>query len=57
MSLSIRCKELGVDCHFVTEEETEEVVIESLMCHVRAERTDDWFETEEITRTPTRSFG
>jgi predicted small metal-binding protein len=48
MSISIRCEELGMDCHFVTEGETEEVVIGSLMRHVHAEHTDDWFETEEI---------
>jgi len=48
MSVSISCKELGVDCNFLTEGETGEVVIESLMRHVREEHSDDWFEIEEI---------
>jgi predicted small metal-binding protein len=48
MSISIGCDELGMDCNFVTEGETEEVVIESLMRHVHAEHTDDWFRIEEI---------
>ena len=48
MSISIRCNELGMDCHFVTEGETGEVVTESLMRHVQTEHTEDWFEIEEI---------
>jgi predicted small metal-binding protein len=48
MSISISCKELGMDCPFVQEGETGGVVIESLMLHVHTEHTDDWFEIEEI---------
>ena len=48
MTTSIRCKELGMECPFVTEGETEQVVMESLMRHVQEEHTDDWFEIEEI---------
>jgi predicted small metal-binding protein len=48
MSISIGCNELGMDCHFETEGETGEVVIESFMHHVHAEHTDDWFQIEEI---------
>jgi predicted small metal-binding protein len=48
MSMSISCKELGMDCNFVKEGETGEVVIESLMRHVHTEHTEDWFEIEEI---------
>ncbi len=48
MSISIRCEELGMDCHIVTEGETGEVVLESLMRHVQTEHTEDWFEIEEI---------
>lgn len=48
MTMSIRCKELGMECPFVTEGETEQVVMESLMRHVQEEHTDDWFENEEI---------
>jgi predicted small metal-binding protein len=48
MSISISCKELGMDCHFVQEGETGEVVIESFMRHVHTEHADEWFEIEEI---------
>ncbi len=48
MSISIGCKELGMDCRFMTEGETGEVVIELLMRHVQTEHTEDWFEIEEI---------
>ena len=48
MSMSISCKELGMDCDFVKEGETAEVVIESLMFHVHTEHNEDWFEIEEI---------
>ena len=37
-----------MDCYFVQEGETGEIVIESLMGHVHTEHTDDWFEIEEI---------
>jgi predicted small metal-binding protein len=46
--MSISCKELGMDCGFTMEGETREGVIESLMRHVQAEHTEDWFEIEEI---------
>ncbi|HEX8043827.1 DUF1059 domain-containing protein [Candidatus Deferrimicrobium sp.] len=48
MVTSISCKELGMDCNFIIEGETGEIVIESLMRHVQSEHTDDWFEMEEI---------
>ena len=48
MLTTISCKELGMDCRFMTEGETVEAVIESLMRHVQAEHTEDWFEIEEI---------
>lgn len=48
MSISISCMELGMDCIFVKEGETAEVVMESLMHHVYMEHTEDWFEIEEI---------
>jgi predicted small metal-binding protein len=48
MSMSIGCKDLGMDCRFMTEGETGEVVIESLMRHVETEHAEDWFEIEEI---------
>ena len=48
MSISISCKELGMNCEFVTEGETGTGAIDSLMRHVHADHTDDWFETEEI---------
>lgn len=48
MPMSISCKELGMDCNFVKEGETGEIVIESLMRHLQTEHTEDWFEMEEI---------
>ena len=48
MSISIGCRELGMDCYFVTDGESVEVAVDSLMRHVRAEHGEDWFETEEI---------
>jgi predicted small metal-binding protein len=37
-----------MDCNFIIEGETGEIVIEHLMRHVKSEHTDDWFEIEEI---------
>jgi predicted small metal-binding protein len=48
MHTSISCKELGIDCDFVIEGETGENVIESLLKHVKAEHTENWFEVEEF---------
>jgi hypothetical protein len=48
MHTAISCKELGIECNVVSEGETGEMAIESLMRHVQAEHTDDWFEIEEI---------
>lgn len=48
MAISISCQELGANCGFETDGETEKGVLESLMRHVRTEHTDDWFEIEEI---------
>lgn len=51
MPISIRCKELGMDCPFETKGETEEAVLDSVMCHMHKdhkEKVGDWFEIEEI---------
>ncbi|MBW6503828.1 DUF1059 domain-containing protein [bacterium] len=48
MNTSISCRELGIDCNFVSKGETGETIIESIMRHVQAEHTEDWFEIEEI---------
>jgi len=48
MDTTISCKELGIDCNFIIEGESGEIVIESLIRHVKEEHTDDWFEIEEI---------
>jgi len=48
MTVSISCKELGMDCSFVTDGETKEVAIDSLMRHVRTVQGEDWFEIEEL---------
>ena len=48
MSVSINCKEMGIECRFVAEAETGDGAIELLMRHVHEEHGDDWFEIEEI---------
>lgn len=48
MDISISCKELGVDCNYVSEGETAQLVMESLMRHMSTEHTDEWFEIEEV---------
>ena len=48
MTVSISCKELGMDCQFVADAETGDDVIYLLMRHVHAEHSDEWFEIEEI---------
>ena len=48
MFISIGCKELGIDCDFRIEGEPGEMIIESIMRHVRMEHTEDWYEIEEI---------
>lgn len=48
MSLSLSCRELGTECPFVTEGETEKAVLDSFMRHVQTEHAEDWFEIEEI---------
>jgi predicted small metal-binding protein len=51
MSISIHCKELGMDCPFETKGETEEAVLDSFMRHIHSEHKEeleDWVEIEEI---------
>lgn len=48
MYMLIGCRELGIDCDFIIEGETGEIVIESIMRHVRTEHAEDWFDIEEI---------
>jgi predicted small metal-binding protein len=48
MSISISCKELGMDCNFATEGETGQDAVGSLMRHVHTEHGEDWFDIEEI---------
>ena len=48
MNTSIGCRELGIDCDFVVEGNTGDIVIEGLIRHVKEDHTDDWFEVEEI---------
>jgi len=48
MSVTIGCRELGMNCSFMTAGETGEAVMDLLMKHVQAEHTDDWIEIEEI---------
>jgi predicted small metal-binding protein len=51
MSISVLCKELGMDCPFETKGENGEVVLDSVMHHIRSEHKEileDWFGIEEI---------
>ncbi len=54
MSISICCRELGMDCYFVTDGESVEDAVDSIMRHVQAEHGEDWFETEEIYQAACR---
>lgn len=51
MPIAISCRELGMDCHFACEGETEDAVIESLVAHFRTDHAEDWFEIEEFYAT------
>ncbi len=51
MPISISCRELGMDCYFVCEGETEAAVIESLVSHLQADHDEEWFEIEEFYET------
>ncbi|MGE5663508.1 MAG: DUF1059 domain-containing protein [Deltaproteobacteria bacterium] len=46
MSLSISCRELGMDCLFLCEGETEEAIIDSFVLHVQADHDDEWYDIE-----------
>ncbi|MGE5189935.1 MAG: DUF1059 domain-containing protein [Gemmatimonadota bacterium] len=49
MLISISCRELGMDCLFSYEGETETTVIESLIRHVQTEHEEEeWFDLEAI---------
>ncbi len=48
MTISISCRELGMDCRFVGEAEDEDALLELLMEHVRNGHEVDWYEDEEI---------
>ncbi len=48
MTISISCRDLGMDCRFVAEAENEDALLELLMEHVENGHEDDWYEAEEI---------
>ena len=48
MSISISCRELGLDCFFVCEGDTEQAVVESLINHIQLDHDEEWFVIEEI---------
>lgn len=48
MSLSISCRELGLDCLFLCEGETEEAVIDSFVRHVQTDHDEEWFDIEAV---------
>jgi predicted small metal-binding protein len=53
MVISINCRELGIDCDFAANGESNDAVIEMLMRHVNDVHAEDWFEAEEIYRAAT----
>lgn len=54
MSISISCRELGMDCTFRVEGENGQAAVDSLMIHVHSDHNDDWFEFEEIYQAARR---
>ncbi len=59
MSISILCREFGMNCPFATVGDTEEDVLESLMYHMRTahdEELEDWFEVEEFYECARRTI-
>ncbi len=51
MPILISCRELGMDCHFVCEGETEGAVLELLVSHFQTAHDEGWFEIEEFYET------
>ncbi len=51
MPISISCRELGINCHFVCEGETETAVMESFVSHLQEDHDGEWFEIEELYET------
>ena len=54
MPISLSCKELEMECPFVVEGETEQIIIDLLVPHVQTEHTGDWFEILKIYQTAYR---
>ena len=44
MPMSLGCKELGMECPFVAEGETEQIIIDLFIPHVQTEHDGNWFE-------------
>ncbi len=51
MPIMISCRELGIDCCFACEGETEAVVIESFVNHLQEDHDEEWFAIEELYET------
>ena len=51
MPIAISCRELGMDCYFVCEGETETAVIETFVSHLQEDHGGEWFEIEELYET------
>ncbi len=48
METTITCRDLGIDCGFEARDLTGSETVTTIIRHVRAEHTADWFELEEI---------
>lgn len=48
MPMTLDYKELGIECPFVAEGETEQVILDLFVPHIQRDHTGDWFEILEI---------
>ncbi len=59
MSISILCRDFGMNCPLEINGDTEEEVLESLMHHMRTDHDlelEDWFEVEEFYESARRTI-
>jgi len=59
MSVSIHCRELGIDCQYEVKGETEDAVLDLVLSHVHSEhpeKIEDWFDTEEIYQSALKAI-
>ena len=52
---TISDRELGIDCDFVAEGDTNDEVIENASAHVQSEHPDEWARVKNIMKTKIRN--